>query len=199
MSEDRALPTREQIEAMTDVAALEALREDIDKALNLIEADLEFRSDGDLDWERRACSALAYHRMAMGQLCRRIGRLTGRTQASVAEQAALRQAKATRAAAQVAAEALALEKRKVVLAEAQLKLERQKEQNQAQKATALDKRRGQALANIQDLSWQKIFVRVARSMVDADLFAAISEEATRLQAEVIEQQTRAVVRLDEAA
>ena len=37
------------------------------------------------------------------------------------------------------------------------------------------------------------------SMVDADLFAAISEEATRLQAEVIEQQTRAVVRLDEAA
>jgi len=197
--EERTLPTREQIDAMTDVDALEALREDIDRALKKIEADLEYRSDGNLDWERRACSALAYHRMAMGQLTRRIGRLTGRTQASVAEQAALRQAKAARAAAQVAAEALALERRKVLLGEAQLKLDRQKEQNQAQKTAALDKRRAQALSNIQDLNWQKIFVRVARSMVDADLFVAISEEATRLQADAVENQMRAVVKLDEAA
>jgi hypothetical protein len=71
------LPTRAQIDAITDLGALNALREDVEKAIDHIEAQLEF-STGDDEWARRATSALGLHRFVMRGLCRRIAQLTPR-------------------------------------------------------------------------------------------------------------------------
>lgn len=72
--ERERLPTREQIEVITDMEALRNLEEAIVTQVARIEADLEFRSDGDLDWERRARAALAAHRATLTTLRKHIHR-----------------------------------------------------------------------------------------------------------------------------
>lgn len=64
------LPTEAQINAITDVPALRALQNDIEIRATKIETDLEFSTLGD-DWERRARSALAMHRLANKRIARR--------------------------------------------------------------------------------------------------------------------------------
>ncbi len=68
------LPTREQIDAITDLDALTALRDDVFEDAKQIEAQLEY-ADGDRDWERRAIAALGYHRATIGNLDKAIHRL----------------------------------------------------------------------------------------------------------------------------
>lgn len=72
------LPTIEQIRAMSDPLEIHKWRDDIDLAINKIETDLEFSSDHNSDWDKRARSALAYHRTAMGHLTRRLKGITGK-------------------------------------------------------------------------------------------------------------------------
>jgi len=62
-AKDHPAPTAAQIRAITDIPALEHLRDDLEMRIVRVETDLEFRSD-DLEWERRAASALSYLRYA---------------------------------------------------------------------------------------------------------------------------------------
>ena len=65
------LPTKQQIEAISDADALEAIRDEIDRRIARIEADLDFR-DGTVEWEGRAISALAVHRYTVNLISRRL-------------------------------------------------------------------------------------------------------------------------------
>lgn len=67
-------PTREQIDQIVDVDALQRLRDDVFAAKNSIETQLEF-SDRDEEWARRAMAALTVHKTVLGQLDKRIHRL----------------------------------------------------------------------------------------------------------------------------
>src|SRR5262245_5664332 len=62
MYERRPLPTQGQINAIGDLKALHALRDEVETVVAKIEADLEF-SDGDNGWAARARTALALHRL----------------------------------------------------------------------------------------------------------------------------------------
>lgn len=68
------LPTREQIEAITDLDALNDLLDEVIRSAEHIKADLEFRSDDGAtdDWERRARGALAAHNIVRGILNKQI-------------------------------------------------------------------------------------------------------------------------------
>jgi hypothetical protein len=75
VKEREPLPSREQIQAITDRAALEALRDEVDRRVAKIETDLDFL-DGDDDWERRARNALALHRYTSGIINRQLRRIS---------------------------------------------------------------------------------------------------------------------------
>lgn len=79
------LPTREMVFAIEDLDALLSIQDEVDKQIKHIEVDLEFRSDGDLDWERRARGALAAHNICLGHLGRRIRQLTPREKSITAK------------------------------------------------------------------------------------------------------------------
>ncbi len=68
------LPTRQEIDAMTDVAALESLDERVATEMAKIETDLEFR-DGTDEWRARARSALTAHRICRDNVARRFRQL----------------------------------------------------------------------------------------------------------------------------
>lgn len=76
------LPSREMIFAVDDAEALLSIQDEVDKQIKHIEVDLEFRSDGDLDWERRARGALAAHNICLGHLGRRIRQIAPREKAN---------------------------------------------------------------------------------------------------------------------
>lgn len=63
-TDHQPLPSRAQLQAIGDRAALEAIREAIADRVTRIETDLEFRP-GDADWQARARSALFHHRRAL--------------------------------------------------------------------------------------------------------------------------------------
>lgn len=69
--------TVDQIEAIDDVETLKGFAADLEDQAGRIEADLEFRSDADADWENRACAALGICRTRIKQINRRIGALGG--------------------------------------------------------------------------------------------------------------------------
>ena len=65
------LPTKAQINAISDIEALEALKDDVDRRMVRIETDLDFR-DATEEWEGRAISALSVHRYTAKAIGRRI-------------------------------------------------------------------------------------------------------------------------------
>lgn len=74
------LPTKEQIFALTDLPALYGLKDDVEKSIIQMEAQLEFLDgDGDDSWASRATNALALHRYVDRQLSQRIGMLKDAT------------------------------------------------------------------------------------------------------------------------
>lgn len=68
------LPTREQVELITDKKALEDIRDDIEMAIARIQTDLEY-SDRSDEWYERASNALVLHRYVKGLVERRIAEL----------------------------------------------------------------------------------------------------------------------------
>lgn len=75
MRDDRTpLPTKGQINAITDIAALEDMRDEIERVSTKIETDLQFLVE-DEDWAARARMALAIHRFTERLVARRIGAL----------------------------------------------------------------------------------------------------------------------------
>lgn len=69
------LPTREQINQISDIQALEDMREDVERRIFQIESDLDFR-DGTEEWEGRALGALSIHRYTAKAISRRIDNLS---------------------------------------------------------------------------------------------------------------------------
>lgn len=69
------LPTREQINQISDIQALEDMREDVERRIFQIESDLDFR-DGTEEWEGRALGALSIHRYTAKAISRRIDSLS---------------------------------------------------------------------------------------------------------------------------
>jgi hypothetical protein len=116
MRPERAqLPSREQIEGIRAIGALETLLQDVVEDRLKIETDLEFRP-GDEDWEHRARSALKAHRITEHNIRRQISRLNpkGKDQEPSPEKALARAQ--SRTAHELAAQAAAA--RKVAAAEA---------------------------------------------------------------------------------
>lgn len=70
------LPTKEQINAITDIDALRLLETDINATCYKIEVDLTTIVDADEEWHSRARSALAYHRITLGNIRGRLRRLS---------------------------------------------------------------------------------------------------------------------------
>lgn len=71
------VPSRAEIDAMTDVEAIQKLLDEVETSAHQIEAQLEF-VDRDDQWRNRACAALASHRTARRLLAHRLARLQGR-------------------------------------------------------------------------------------------------------------------------
>lgn len=71
-------PTAAQINALTDVAAVRALCDDVERKVLQIESQLEFDAGGDDDWAMRASNALALFRYTERVLKRRLHKLTHR-------------------------------------------------------------------------------------------------------------------------
>lgn len=68
------LPTKPQIWMITDLGALGQLKDDIDRAAELIATDIEYGAGGE-EWANRARQSLGHHRYISGVIGRRIGRL----------------------------------------------------------------------------------------------------------------------------
>lgn len=71
MPERPQLPTREQINAISNRRDLEAIRDEIQATITKIEVDLEY-GDGDDEWAARARAALAFHRNASKAITHRL-------------------------------------------------------------------------------------------------------------------------------
>lgn len=124
MSERQQLPTREQIEALTDVEALKRLRDDVFAAKVSIETQLEVW-EGDDDWARRAAGALTAHKITLANIDKQMHRLT-RKPAPVIPDPNVKIKKAQAVAAMLEAEATAKD--------ARLALQREKTRTQIAKA-----------------------------------------------------------------
>jgi hypothetical protein len=113
------LPTREQIEAILDEPALVALEEELEHRRQQVEVDLEYASDKDLGWERRARGFLTAVRATLAVVRKHLHRVRTGHRTVQDNEAQLRSAelKATRKSAHATAEANALA-RKAQLQEA---------------------------------------------------------------------------------
>lgn len=67
------IPTKEQIAAITDVASLEGIADEVSDHIEKLEVDLEFRIDD--EWAARARNVLSLFRTCRRQLLRQIARL----------------------------------------------------------------------------------------------------------------------------
>lgn len=72
MSDRLELPTKAQIAAITDPAAVRSLLEAVENAVATIETRLSYSDISDRDWRRRAQGALIRHKTTKHQLARRL-------------------------------------------------------------------------------------------------------------------------------
>jgi truncated hemoglobin YjbI len=169
------LPDREQIFAMSDVAALRTLEDDVNRVITKIEADLEF-GPGDEQWAGRARGALVAHRVTLGHVRKRIHAIEGRPnwQASQDREAANRATKAQNREAAALASAAAAEKKRLALEEQRLKNE-----DLARKLEA------QRLDLIKRTSWLRHFHRAAKDWLSPDVFDEITWSADERHASAL--------------
>lgn len=167
------LPNREQIGAIDDIEALHALLADAQASAQKIEVDLEFRSEGDSDWEARARSALTAHRICIGEVNKRIRRLSAPHARETGDDAAARKVAAK--ATQASLETVALERRRIKAEQAELTLHAAIE---AQR----EKTKRQALTMIEGLDFSRQFMAVAKELMqpfDYEYYVAKTESAQR--------------------
>lgn len=125
--EREPLPSKEQVEAVTDIPSLEAMQESIDKRIKHIEVDLEFEV-GDEDWDERARGALAAHRICLGHVTRHLARMRKHakpdkgTPEHISAKAQKREAEAAKQRAMAEASRVAKDAKQVALAQARLDL-----------------------------------------------------------------------------
>lgn len=153
----RQLPTREQVEAISDVPALIAMQDDMERVAEKITVDLEMEV-GDLDWDARARSALTAYRIAIKHVARRIKQLTQSPREP-----------------DVASQVTKVEKIKA-------SAERQREIANASRAAA-ELRTARALEErnkrLEQLAFQAHFVRAAHKLLAPEVVAQLMDEAQR--------------------
>jgi len=71
------IPTAEQIKEIRNIDDLAAMKDEVMASITQMEVDLEFKVDGDSDWESRARKALTHYKIANSRLGNRIQQLKG--------------------------------------------------------------------------------------------------------------------------
>lgn len=152
------LPTKEQIVAISDIPALEAMEAEVEKRAKKIEVDLEFEV-GDEEWDGRARGALTAHRICLGQIRKRLHWLRMRDKPETVTTVEVIAAKADKARANA-------EKQKA-LAAATI----------AAKENKLAKLQMQRLDVINRISLQAYFIRAAAKILDAETYDRVMASA----------------------
>lgn len=175
------LPTRDQIVSIDSLDALEVLREDIERASSQIEVDLEYRSEGDDDWERRARGALTAHRACLKQVNHRISFLARSKKAPRPsnEEAKLQKAvkHADRAEAVARQREAANEKQREATERARLQAQMQQDAQLASVEKERERTRRHLADRMERLNWATQFVTVASEKMDRGAFMEVLSEA----------------------
>jgi len=152
------LPTKEQIIAISDIPALEAMEAEVEKRAKKIEVDLEFEV-GDEEWDGRARGALTAHRICLGQIRKRLHWLRMRDKPETVTTVEVIAAKADKARANA--------EKQLALAAA----------TQAAKENKLAKLQMQRLDLINRVSLQAYFIRAAAKILDAETYDRVMASA----------------------
>lgn len=151
------LPTKEDIIAMTDHHLINEWRDSIDESIKKIETDLQF-SSGDIAWEKRAKTALSYHRCAMGHLTRRLKGLMGKS-VSVDDLDAK------------------INKKQEAKNNRLLNIEEEKIKNEKRKIASEEKR----MQHLERMDFYSCFFKASKCHLDPDLFSRITTLAGDMQ------------------
>lgn len=155
------LPTPEQIKAIRDVAALEAMEIEVESRTAKIRVDLEMEV-GDDDWDARARKALASHVVVLGRVRKQLhlARKGFRGQSDqTAQEEAAAQRKAAKAVANATQETAAAERAKAKAAMAKSNAEMQRMQL------------------VRSLSFHAQFFKAARLSLDSEAFERLCDAA----------------------
>lgn len=155
------LPTKEQIESITDVQALVEIEQEVERRAEKITVDLEMEV-GDEDWDARARSALTAHRICLKAVRKQLHKLRTGSNAKP-PQIEVDHARLERKVQKAAA--LATVKSK----------EAERAQAKAEKVRAAII--GQQLALIRRTSFHMHFYEAARATLTPEQFADLSERA----------------------
>ena len=168
MTERKQLPNKDQIDSISDIVALEELRESVDWHKNQIETQLEF-GDGDDDWFSRAMSALTAHKICLGHLDRRIRQMTkGLTKPVQVEHVANVHAKKA--------------EKHTAHAE-RLKAEAMAKQNKAAQTNAESK--AKIAKAVEDAHFLGCVLKALQGEVDPERFSRIMDRATEMLAQKV--------------
>ncbi len=175
-SDDRRItPTREDIQAMTDPVEIGAILDRLQEAARKIEVDLEFCTEGSDDWEGRARSALAHHRVAISRLDARLRYVSGRKGVDQEEaRAAKVERKAANAATNAALADAANERRR-------LQAEARERQIEAERHASEQKTKRQLLSLIEKSSFQAAFIQATTERYSEAEMQALYERAAEIQ------------------
>lgn len=152
--------TIEEITKLNDPLEIIQLRDEVDADIKKIEADLEFYDGNNYDWERRAKSALAAHRVIMGHLTRRLKSLTKK--ADITEQ---------EVAAKVEKKRINLENHKLMVEQNRLSNEKKIKHIEMEKAKSVER-----------LSFYTAFHKAATEKLSAENYAIVAQLAANIQA-----------------
>lgn len=163
------IPTAEQIKEITNIDDLAAMKDEVMASITQMEVDLEFKVDGDSDWESRARKALTHYKIANSRLGNRVQQLKGMKGPSNEE----------------AAEAKREKGRKKVEALAALKAH-QKEMAPIQLAKEREKTKRAFLTYADRQNFLACFHRAAVDCLDSEVVDRLQEAANAILAERFE-------------
>jgi len=152
------IPTKEQIDATSDLEALAGWQQDIEIIIEKIKVDLEFSGKDD-DWYNRARNALSYHAIALKRITTRIYKLTKKTNGDVHQAIQNKEAKAHK---------------KEAHAKQIEKLNEQKRIDAERRKLTLQEETMKFLARTSQAS---IFRKMAAKILDNDIFSRIEQLA----------------------
>lgn len=163
------LPSKEQIAAIADIAALEAMEAEVERRAKKIEVDLEFEV-GDEEWDARARGALTAHRICLGHVQKRLRFLRGREKPEAVTSVEAIQAKADKARANA--------DKQRALADA----------TSAARDAKKAKLHSARIDLIERTTFQGFFMRSAAKLLDAETYDRIMEHAQQRHVAVLQAQ-----------
>lgn len=167
--ERKPLPSKEQIDTISDIPALEAMETEVERRAKKIEVDLEFEV-GDAEWDGRARGALAAHRICLGDVRKRLHWLRVREKPETVTAPEVIRAKAEKARASA-------EKHKALAAA-----------TDAARANKQAKVQQGRLDLIERTTFQGFFMRSAAQLLDQETYDRIFAHAQARHRRTIEAQ-----------